>query len=71
MVFTRADGKLALTHVIENVFELPDDHPMITALDQADIVEIDDVLSMPYDDILDLTYIDDQGNEVAIGRGDK
>ena len=71
MVFTRADGKLALKHVIENVFELPTDHPLPTALTEAGIVEIGDVLSMPYDDILDLTYTDDQGNEVPVGRGDK
>ena len=71
MVFTRADGKLALKHVIENVFELPMDHPLPTVLTEADIVEIGDVLSMPYDDILDLTYIDDQGNEIPVGKGDK
>ena len=72
MVCTRADGKLALTHVIENVFELPMDHPLpTTALTEADIIEIRDVLSMPYDNILDLTYTDDQGNEAPVGRGDK
>ena len=71
MVFTRADGKAALKHVIENVFELPTDHPLSTALTQAAFVEIGDVLSMPYDDILDLTYTDDQGVEVPVGKGDK
>jgi hypothetical protein len=71
MVFMRADGKLALAHVIENVFELPDDHPMITGLTQASIMEMDNVLSMPYDDILELSYVDDQGDEVALGKGDK
>jgi hypothetical protein len=71
MVFTRADGKLALKHVIENVFELPTDHPLPTALTEAGIVEIGDVLSMPYNDILDLTYTDDQGNEAPVRRGDK
>jgi hypothetical protein len=72
MVFTRADGKLALTHVIENVFELLTNHLLTTALTQAGIIEIGDVLSMPYDDILDLTYTDDQGDEVPMGnKGDK
>jgi hypothetical protein len=71
MVFTRADGKLALTRVIENVFELPTDHPLATALTQAGIIKIGDVLSMPYDDVLDLTYTDDQGDEVPVGKGDK
>ena len=70
MVFTRADGKAALTHVIENVFELPIDHPLPTALTQASIVEIGDVLCMPYDDILDLAYTDDQGNVIPVGKGD-
>jgi hypothetical protein len=32
MVFTRADGKLALAHVIENVFELLTNHSLATAL---------------------------------------
>jgi hypothetical protein len=44
---------------------------LATALTQAGIVEIGDVLSMPYDDILDLTYIDNQGDEVPVGKGDK
>ena len=71
MVFTTADGKLALTHVIENVFELLTDHQLPTALTQAGIIEIGDVLSMPYDDIPDMMYTDDQGDEVPVGKGDK
>ena len=61
---------MALTHVITNVFELPADHVLIAALDQAGIVEIGDVLSMPYDDITDLTYLDDQGTELVVPQGD-
>jgi hypothetical protein len=71
MVFTRADGKLALAHVIKDVFELPDDHPLPIVLTQAGIVEIGDILSMPYNNILDLTYLDDQVNEHLVGKGDK
>jgi hypothetical protein len=63
MVFTRADGKLALAHVITKVFELPAAHVMNTALNQAGIVEIGNILSMPYDDIMELSYIDADGNE--------
>ena len=70
MVFTRADGKLALTHVIKNVFQLPINHQLPTALTQAGIVEIGDVLSVPFDDILDLTYTDNHGNEVPVGKSD-
>ena len=71
MVFTRADGKLALNHIIENVFELPIDHQLPIALEQAGIIKIRDVLSMPYNDIQDLMNIDDQGEEVTVGKGDK
>ena len=46
-LFSRADGKMALTHVFENVFELPTNHLLTTALTQAGIVEIEDVLCMP------------------------
>ena len=70
MFFTRADGKLALTHVVENVFELPTNHLLTTALTQDGIVEIGDVLSMPYNDILDLAYTDDQGNKIPVGKCD-
>jgi hypothetical protein len=71
MFFTRADGKLALTHVIKNVFEIPTDHPLTTALIEAGIIEIGDILCMPYDDIVDLAYTDDQGSEIPMGMGDK
>jgi hypothetical protein len=70
-VFTRAYGKLALAHVMKNVFELPDNHPLNTALLQAGIVKFDNILSMPYNDILDLTYHDGQGNEHLAAKGDK
>jgi hypothetical protein len=71
MFFTRADGKLTLvTPVIENVFELLADHPLTIALTQAGIVDVGDVLSMPYDDVLHLKYTNDQGDEVPVGKGD-
>jgi hypothetical protein len=39
---------------------------------QASMIKIGDILSMPYNDILDLTYTtDDQGDEVPLGKGDK
>jgi hypothetical protein len=71
MLLTRADGILALSHVIASVFELPADHVLITALAQAGIVEIGDVLNMPYDDIMDLTCLDAQGAEHAVGKDDR
>ena len=71
MVLTRADAKLALSHVIANVFELPVDHVLFTALAQAGIVEIGNVLSMPYDDIMDLAYLDAQGAEHVVPKGNR
>ena len=71
MVLTRADAKLALTYVTTTVFELPADHVLVTALAQEGIVEIGDVLSMSYDDIADLTYIDDAGDQIAVPKGDR
>jgi hypothetical protein len=71
MVFTRADGKLALTHVIENVFQLPIKNPLTTALTQAGIIEIGDILCMPYDDMLDLTYMDGKGDKYPFSKGYK
>jgi hypothetical protein len=62
---------LTFAHVIENVFKLPDDHSMPIVLVQAGIVEIGNVISMPYACILDLTYLDNQGNEHLVGKGDK
>jgi hypothetical protein len=71
MVFTRADGKLALSHVIDNVFELPADHVLITALAKAGNVEIGDILIMPYDGIIDLICLNTQGAKHVVGKGDQ
>ena len=71
MVLTSVDGKLALTHVIKNVFELPTDHLLASVLTQAGIIDIGDVLSMPYDNIHNLTYTDDQGNDIPVGKASK
>ena len=71
MVFTRANGKTALLHIIDIVFELEAGNALTTALTQAGITKIEDILSMRYEDILNLTYTDDQGDEHPVGKGDK
>ena len=68
MVFTRADGKAALTHIIENVFELPNDGPLAKALLAACIKDIRDVIVIPIEDIDSLVYTNDQGNEVNLEK---
>jgi hypothetical protein len=63
---------LALSHVVANVFELPVDYVLlIAALTQAGIVEIRDVPSMPYDDIMDLAYLNAQGAKHVVPKGDR
>ena len=71
MVLAGTNGKAALVHIIANVFELEVDNTLITALTQADIVEIGDILSMTYDDIMDLAYLDAQGVEHVVPKGDR
>jgi hypothetical protein len=68
MVLTRAEGKDALTHVIKNVFQLEDDNPLSRALSKDDLLDIADVVSLPFEHIGNLTYIDDQGDERKLVR---
>jgi hypothetical protein len=60
MVLTRAEGKVALTHVLKNVLKLEDDNPLFRALSKDKLLDISDVLILPFEDIEKLTYIDDQ-----------
>jgi hypothetical protein len=55
------------------MFQLLIDDPLITALTQASrtIIKIGDILIMPYDDILDLTYADDEGDVYLVLKGYK
>ena len=69
MVFTRAEGKAALEHIIENVFELPCDGPLAKALLAMHVKDnIRDVIVMPFEDVESLVYTKDQGNEVALKK---
>jgi len=68
MVFTRADGKAALKHIIENVLGLPDDGPLAKALSDMYIKDIRDVIVMPFEDIDSLVYTNDMGNEINLEK---
>jgi len=69
MVLTRAERRTALTHVISNVFMLDDESPLSLALQKAFLVDIYDVLAMPFHDIDRLEYVDDQGKVVMLPNG--
>jgi hypothetical protein len=69
VVLLRAEQRTALTHVISNVFMLNDDNPLSLALTKAFLVDIYDILAMPFHDIELLDYVDDQGNEIMLPNG--
>ena len=70
MVLTRAERRTALLHVVTDVFMLDDpDNPLSLALSKAFLVDIYDILAMPFHDIDRLDYLDDQGNEVPLPTG--
>jgi len=71
MFFTRADEKLVLRHVIENVFELEADNTLTTALNQAGIISIGGIIDMHHEDIVNLTYTNDQGDKHPLKKGDR
>jgi hypothetical protein len=68
MVLTRAEGKDALTHFLKNVFKLEDDNPLFSALSEDKLLDIVDVINLPFDQIDKLTYIDDQRDERTLVR---
>jgi hypothetical protein len=68
MVRTRAEGKADLAHVVTNVFGLGFDNPLSKALEHHGIIIADDVRWMDYNAIEDLSYLDDQGNEVPLPK---
>jgi hypothetical protein len=69
MVLTRAERRTALAHVVTNVFMLDDDTLLSLALTKAFLVDIYDIRSMPFQDIEQLDYVDDQGNEILLPSG--
>ena len=56
MVLSRAGARAALEHLLRNLWQVEDDDPIRSALTQAQIVDIRDILSIGYDAIQGLTY---------------
>jgi hypothetical protein len=54
MVYSQAEDKEALTHILLTGFQLEVDEPLPLILSQKGIVDIRDVLNMSFDDIEDL-----------------
>jgi len=70
MVLTRTERRTALAHVVTNVFMLDDaDNPLSLALTKAFLMDIYDILVMPFHDIERLDYVDAQGNEILLPSG--
>jgi hypothetical protein len=66
MVLTRAERRTALAHIVTNVFMLDNDNPLSLALTEAFLVNIYNILAMPFHDIKRLDYVDNQGNEILL-----
>jgi hypothetical protein len=68
MVLTRAEGRAALTHLINNVFSLEADNFLSAALTGAGYADICDVANMREEDIDSLEYPDANDNPVTVPR---
>ena len=62
---TRDEGKAALVRIIRNVFGLEEGAPLVLALTK-ERFDLQDILSMPFEDIDNLRYVDAQGNAVGV-----
>jgi hypothetical protein len=59
-----------LAHVVTNIFMLDDtNNPLSLSLTKAFLVDIYNILAMPFHDIERLDYVDDQGNEILLPSG--
>jgi hypothetical protein len=67
VALTKAQSKVALDHVLENLFELEKDAAMIKAFTKDGVNDITDVLAMDYEHYAMLTYYtNDKGDAVVI-----
>lgn len=68
---TRAKQKMTLAHIVgHDVLMLDNDNPLSLALANAyHIIDIYDVLAMPFQDINLLEYVDGKGNTVILPSG--
>jgi hypothetical protein len=71
MVYSQADDEKAFKHVLKNVLDLKDDHPLAKSLSEGSYCEIQQITTMSEDNIADLKYKDENGNEVALERPHK
>jgi hypothetical protein len=70
MIYSQADDKKAFKHVLKNVLELEDDHPLTLALDAACCYrDIRSILDMDQEDIDNLKYTTKDDEVVQIGVG--
>ena len=68
MVFTRADQREALQHVLHEVLVLEDNDPIPSAFAHHGITTITDLVNFPHEDIHTLTYLSEDGL-VKLHRG--
>jgi hypothetical protein len=66
VALTKAQAKVALDHVLENLFELDKDAAMIKTFTKDGVNDIRDVLAMDYEHYAMLTYTNDKGDTVVI-----
>ena len=65
MVLESEEGRDALIHVLTNVFQVPDDHPLSLSLKEHSIHDIQAIVDASEADIYALTYKDSQGSDVV------
>jgi hypothetical protein len=68
MVLTCAEGRAALTHLIDNVFALEADNLLSEALTRDGYADIRDVANMIEEDIDSLAYPDSNDDLVIVPR---
>ena len=66
MLLNHHEGQDTLVHVLKNIFQVCDDHPLALALREHGYNMIHDILDAPHEDIESLTYMDDQGNVIPL-----
>jgi hypothetical protein len=69
MVYSRADDEKAFKHVLKNILDLEDDHPLTLALDACGYRDIPSILEMDQEDIDNLKYTTKDDEVVQIGVG--
>ena len=65
-MLTRQQGALALTHVLEVLFQFTNTDPLPLALTMARYSDIRQVITMSQDEIDALTYVDASQNTVSV-----